>query len=146
MTGVRQSTAFQAVNNAESRRRQYGLVERASSAGATFRSPMMILVAQPAAWHRQGLRNCWPRSANAALVRCYRSRIQLARNGRGWHTLLEFCRLVGTLIVDEDSVYDPRSINDRLLLGMKGTISEMEVSVFRQRSIEPMTQKGHRAT
>lgn len=58
--------------------------------------------------------------------------------------MLEFCGLVGTLIVDEDGVYDPRSINDRLLLGMKGTMSEMEVSVFRQRSMEAMKQKARR--
>ena len=52
---------------------------------------------------------------------------RLARNGRDWHTLLEFCGLVGTLIADEDGVYDPRLANDRLLLGMKGTMSEMEL-------------------
>jgi DNA invertase Pin-like site-specific DNA recombinase len=69
---------------------------------------------------------------------------RLARNGRDWHTLLEFCGLVGTLIVDEDGVYDPVSPNDRLLLGMKGTMSEMELSVFRQRSIEAMKQKARR--
>jgi hypothetical protein len=50
----------------------------------------------------------------------------------------------GPLIVDEDGVYDPQSINDRLLLGMKGTMSEMEVSVFRQRSMEAMKQKARR--
>jgi DNA invertase Pin-like site-specific DNA recombinase len=65
----------------------------------------------------------------------------LARNGRDWHTLLEFCGLVGTLIVDEEAIYDPRSPNDRLLLGMKGTMSEMELSVLRQRSVEAMRQK-----
>ena len=69
---------------------------------------------------------------------------RLARNGRDWHTLLEFCGLVGTLIVDEDGVYDAASPNDRLLLGMKGTMSEMELSVFRQRSIEAMKQKARR--
>ena len=69
---------------------------------------------------------------------------RLARNGRDWHTLLEFCGLVGTLIVDEDGVYDPASPNDRLLLGMKGTMSEMELSVFRQRSFEAMKQKARR--
>src|SRR4029077_438385 len=69
---------------------------------------------------------------------------RLARNGRDWHTLLEFCGLVGTLIVDEDGIYDPRMPNDRLVLGMKGTMSEMEVSVFRQRSIEAMKQKARR--
>ena len=57
-----------------------------------------------------------------------------ARNGRDWHKLLEFCGLVGTLIVDEDGVYDAASPNDRLLLGTKGTMSEMKLSVFRQRS------------
>lgn len=69
---------------------------------------------------------------------------QLARNGRDWHCLLEFCAVVGTLIVDEDGLYDPRLINDRLLLGMKGTMSEMEVSVFRQRSAEAIKQKARR--
>ncbi len=69
---------------------------------------------------------------------------RLARNGRDWHTLLEFCGLVGTLIVDEEAIYDPRSPNDRLLPGMKGTMSEMELSVFRQRSVEAMRQKARR--
>jgi DNA invertase Pin-like site-specific DNA recombinase len=69
---------------------------------------------------------------------------RLARNDRDWHTLLEFCGLVGTLIVDGEAIYDPRSANDRLLLGMKGTMSEMELSVFRQRSIEAMRQKARR--
>ncbi len=69
---------------------------------------------------------------------------RLARNGRDWHTLLEFCGLVGTLIVDQQAIYDPRSPYDRLLLGMKGTMSEMELSVFRQRSVEAMRQKARR--
>jgi DNA invertase Pin-like site-specific DNA recombinase len=57
---------------------------------------------------------------------------------------LEFCGLVETVIIDEDGVYDPRLPNDRLLLGMKGTMSEMETSVFRQRSMEAMKQKARR--
>jgi DNA invertase Pin-like site-specific DNA recombinase len=48
---------------------------------------------------------------------------RLARNGRDWHTLIEFCGLVGTLIVDEDGVYDPRHPNDCLLLGMNGMVT-----------------------
>jgi DNA invertase Pin-like site-specific DNA recombinase len=52
---------------------------------------------------------------------------RLARNGRDWHTLIEFCGLVGTVIVDEDGTYEPRHPNDRLLLGMKGTMSELEM-------------------
>src|SRR5262249_62072449 len=69
---------------------------------------------------------------------------RLARNGRDWHTLLEFCGFVDTLIVEEDGIYDPRQPNDRLLLGMKGTMSEMELSIFRQRSIEAIKQKAQR--
>ena len=53
----------------------------------------------------------------------------------------QFCGLVGTLIVDKEAIYDPRSPNGRLLLGMKGTMSEMELSVFRQRSVEAMRQE-----
>jgi DNA invertase Pin-like site-specific DNA recombinase len=63
---------------------------------------------------------------------------RLARNGRDWHTLIEFCGLVGTILIDEDGVYDPRHPNDRLLLGMKGTMSELELSLFRQRSHEAL--------
>ena len=70
---------------------------------------------------------------------------RLARNGRDWHTLLEFCGLVDTLIIDEDGIYDSRHPNDRLLLGMKGTMSEMELSLFfRQRSLEALKQKARR--
>ena len=67
---------------------------------------------------------------------------RLARNGRDWHTLLEFCGLVGCLLIDEDGVYDPRLVNDRLLLGMKGTFSELELSIFRQRSQEALRLKA----
>jgi DNA invertase Pin-like site-specific DNA recombinase len=69
---------------------------------------------------------------------------RLARNGRDWHTLIELCGLVGTVIVDEDGIYDPRHPNDRLLLGMKGTMSELELSLFRQRSQEALKQKARR--
>src|SRR5262252_3587049 len=69
---------------------------------------------------------------------------RLARNGRDWHTLLEFCGVVDTLIIDEDGIYDPGLPNDRLLLGMKGTMSEMELSLFRQRSREALKQKARR--
>ena len=143
---VRQSTAYQVVNNLESQRRQYGLVERArqlgwddvqvvdddlgKSGGGTTRPGFEKLLAAI----------CEGRVG--AVVSLEASR--LARNGRDCHTLLEFCGLVGTLIIDEDAVFDPRSPNDRLLLGMKGTMSEMELSVFRQRSMEAMRQKARR--
>src|ERR1700692_1097316 len=69
---------------------------------------------------------------------------RLARNGRDWHTLIEFCGLVGTVIVDEDGTYEPRHPNDRLLLGMKGTMSELELSLLRARSMEALKQKARR--
>lgn len=143
---VRQSTAYQVHNNLESQRRQYGLAERARqlgwddvqvvdddlgrSGGGTARPGFEKLLAAI----------CEGRVG--AVVSLEASR--LARNGRDWHTLLEFCGLVGTLIVDEEAIYDPRSPNDRLLLGMKGTMSEMELSLFRQRSVEAMRQKARR--
>ena len=69
---------------------------------------------------------------------------RLARTGRDWHTLLEFCGVVGVLLIDGDGIYDPRQINDRLVLGMKGTISEMEVATFRQRAQLALEQKAKR--
>jgi len=69
---------------------------------------------------------------------------RLARNGRDWHTLLEFCSVVGALLIDAEAVYDPRLTNDRLLLGMKGTISEMEVASFRERAQAALLQKAQR--
>ena len=70
---------------------------------------------------------------------------RLARNGRDWHTLIEFCGLVGTIIVDEDGIHDPRHPNDRLLLGMKGTMSELELSLFRRAlAQEALRQKARR--
>jgi DNA invertase Pin-like site-specific DNA recombinase len=59
---------------------------------------------------------------------------RLTRNLREWYTLLEFCGLVNCLLFDETNIYDPRQINDRLLLGMKGTFSELELSLLHQRS------------
>jgi excisionase family DNA binding protein len=69
---------------------------------------------------------------------------RLARNGRDWHTLLEFCSVVGALLIDAETVYDPKLTNDRLLLGMKGTISEMETASFRERAQAALRQKAER--
>src|ERR1039457_1686253 len=60
---------------------------------------------------------------------------RLARNGREWHSLIELCGLTGTLIVDPDGMYDATLMNDRLLLGLKGTMSEFELNLLRQRSV-----------
>ena len=143
---VRQSTAIQVANNLESQRRQYGLADRARQLGwADVEVIDEDLGRSGAGARRPGFEKLLAAICEGrvgAVLSLEASR--LARNGRDWHTLLEFCGLVGTLIVDEDGVYNPASPNDRLLLGMKGTMSEMELSVFRQRSIEAMKQKARR--
>src|SRR5207244_5820863 len=69
---------------------------------------------------------------------------RLARNGRDWHHLIELCGLTNTLVIDPDGVYNPQLINDRLLLGLKGTMSEFELNLLRQRSLEAARQKARR--
>ena len=143
---VRQSTTDQVLNNHESRRRQYGLADRARALGwADVEVIDDDLGRSGSGIARPGFEKLLAAICEGrvgAVVSIEASR--LARNGRDWHTLLEFCGLVGTLIVDEDGVYDPRHPNDRLLLGMKGTMSEMELSLFRQRSLEALKQKARR--
>jgi DNA invertase Pin-like site-specific DNA recombinase len=143
---VRQSTADQVHNNPESRRRQYALADRARALGwGVVEVIDDDLGRSGSGVSRPGFEKLLAAICEGrvgAVVSIEASR--LARNGRDWHTLLEFCGLVGTLIVDEDGVYDPRHPNDRLLLGMKGTMSEMELSIFRQRSLEALKQKARR--
>src|SRR6202050_5105676 len=143
---VRQSTPDQLVHNLESQRRQYGLADRAKQLGWTR---VEIIdddlgrsgggIARPG-FERLLAAICDGRVGAVLAIEASR----LARNGRDWHTLIEFCGLVGTIIVDEDGVYDPRHPNDRLLLGMKGTMSELELSILRQRSLEALKQKARR--
>jgi excisionase family DNA binding protein len=143
---VRQSTPDQLLHNHESRRRQYALADRARALGW---SEVVVVdddlgrsgggIERPG-FERLLVAICEARVGIVLAVEASR----LARNGRDWHTLLEFCGLVGCLLADEDGVYDPRLPNDRLLLGMKGTMSEMELSLLRQRSFEALHQKARR--
>ena len=143
---IRQSTLTQLRHNHESRRRQYGLAERARGLG--WNEPVVIdedLGRSGGGTSRPGFERllvaiCEGRVGIVLSLEASR----LARNGRDWHTLLEFCALVGCLLGDEDGVYDPRLPNDRLLLGMKGTLSEMELSTLRQRSLEALRLKASR--
>jgi DNA invertase Pin-like site-specific DNA recombinase len=143
---IRQSTADQLLHNRESQRRQYGLTDRARQLG--WVSVEVIdddLGRSGGGISRPGFERllaaiCEGRVGAVLAIEASR----LARNGRDWHTLIEFCGLVGTIIVDEDGIYDPRHSNDRLLLGMKGTMSELELSLFRQRSQEALKQKARR--
>jgi DNA invertase Pin-like site-specific DNA recombinase len=143
---IRQSTADQLAHNHESRRRQYGLVDRAKQLGWT---KVEVIdddlgrsgggIARPG-FERLLTAICDGRVGAVLAIEASR----LARNGRDWHTLIEVCGLVGTLIADEDGIYDPRHPNDRLLLGMKGTMSELELSMFCQRSQEALKLKARR--
>jgi DNA invertase Pin-like site-specific DNA recombinase len=69
---------------------------------------------------------------------------RLARSSRDWYQLLEVCGLFGTLIGDADGIYDPRTYNDRLLLGLKGTMSEAELHILKQRMLEGKRAKARR--
>lgn len=143
---IRQSTFDQVQNNRESRLRQYSLADRARALG--WPDVAVIdddLGRSGSGTHRPGFERLLAAlcSGEIGAVFCIEAS-RLARNGRDWHTLLEFCRLVGTILVDEDGIYDPREPNDRLLLGMKGTLSEMELSTFRQRSQAALDQKAKR--
>ena len=143
---IRQSTPDQLAHNHESRRRQYGLVDRAKQLG--WSSVEIIdddLGKSGGGTARPGFERLLSAICDrhvGAVLAIEASR--LARNGREWHTLIEFCGLVGTVIVDEDGIYDPHHPNDRLLLGVKGTMSELELSLFRQRSQEALKQKARR--
>jgi DNA invertase Pin-like site-specific DNA recombinase len=144
---VRQSSIDQLLHNPESRRRQYALTTRACALG--WNNAIVIdddLGRSGRGTARPGFERLLAAicSGDAGAVFALEAS-RLARNGRDWHTLLEFCALVGSLIIDEDGVYDPRLVNDRLLLGMKGTFSELELSTLRQRSQEALRLKAARA-
>ena len=135
---VRQSSLYQVANNTESSRRQYDLRGRAVALGWPADRVIVIDVDQgqsgASATDREGFQRL---VADVGLgkagivlgLECSR----LARNNADWHRLLELCSLSGTLICDEDGLYDPGQVNDRLLLGLKGTISEAELHFIRAR-------------
>src|ERR1700680_4885020 len=144
---VRQSTMGQVAEHTESRRRQYALAESARSLG--FASVTVIdddlgrsgcvMVERPG-FQKLVASVC---SGSAGAVFCIEAS-RLARNGRDWHHLIDLCALVGTLVIDADGTYDPRLVNDRLLLGLKGTMSEYELSLLRQRGIAARDSKALR--
>ena len=143
---IRQSTLDQVQHNRESQRRQYALADRARELG--WQDVEVIdddLGRSGSGIKRPGFDRllgglCDGRVGAVFCVEASR----LARNGRDWHTLLEFCSVVGALLIDAEGVYDPRDPNDRLLLGMKGQISEMELANFRARAQAALVQKAKR--
>lgn len=143
---VRQSTPGQVKNHLESQRLQYALVERARDLG--WPSATVIDEDQgrsASGIHREGFETLLGAlcQGNVGAIFCVEAS-RLARNGRDWHTLLEFCSVVDTLIIDAQSIYDPKQTDDRALLGLKGTFSEMELSAFRSRAQAAIKQKAAR--
>src|SRR4051794_5226418 len=144
---VRQSTQQQVQLNIESTRRQYELVEVARRRG--FRDVEVIdddlgrsaggTIARP------GFERlvAWLCAGEVGAVLCLDAS-RLARNGRDWHHLLELCGLVEARVIDHDGVYDPCRPNDRLLLGMKGSISEFELGILRARMLDAARSKARR--
>ena len=135
---VRQSTLRQVVENGESTQRQYDLAERAVAHG--WRQEQVITIdcdlgqSAAGAADRQGFQELVKEVGlgHAGIVLGLEVS-RLARNSSDWHRLLEICALSSTLILDEDGVYDPSCFNDRLLLGLKGTMSEAELHVLMAR-------------
>ncbi len=143
---IRQSTPDQVRHNLESQRRQYALVDRARTLG--WQDVDVIdddLGISGSGTQRPGFERLLRVLCNGQVGAVFSIEAsRLARNGRDWHTLLEFCSVVDALLIDAETVYDPRLTNDRLLLGMKGTISEMELASFRERAHAALRQKAER--
>ncbi len=134
---VRQSTQRQVFEHGESTRRQYALRERAVALGWPTESIVVIdsdLGLSGADADREGFQRLVAEAGmgRAGIVLGLEVS-RLARNSTDWHRLLEICALSETLILDEDGVYDPGDFNDRLLLGLKGTMSEAELHMMRAR-------------
>lgn len=146
---VRQSTRRQVLENTESTRLQYGLVDRAVALGWA-RSRIEVIdddlgLSAAVADSRPGFARLVTQVTMGRVgivVGIEMSR--LARSGRDWHQLLELCSLSGTLLADPDGVYDPGYYNDRLLLGLKGTMSEAELFLIRQRMASGRLAKAER--
>jgi DNA invertase Pin-like site-specific DNA recombinase len=138
MLYVRQSTLHQVLENTESTARQYGLRERAIALG--WEASRIIVVDQDlgqsgaSVVDRLGFQHLVAEVGlgHVGLVMGLEVS-RLARSSLDWHHLLEICTMTGTLILDEDGLYDPATFNDRLLLGLKGTMSEAELHVLKAR-------------
>jgi len=135
---VRQSTLRQGVENTESTQRQYALRERAVALGWPLDRIVVIDndlgLSGASAADREGFQHLVTEVSLGRVGIVLGLEVsRLARNSTDWHRLLELCALSDTLILDEDGLYDPAHFNDRLLLGLKGTMSEAELHVLKAR-------------
>lgn len=146
---VRQSSLRQVFENSESTKRQYDLKQRAVALGWAVEQIIVIDSdlgqSGASAVDRAGFQRLVTEvSLGHAGVVMGLEVSRLARNSTDWHRLLEICALADVLIVDEDGVYDPAHFNDRLLLGLKGTMSEAELHVMRARLRGGLLNKARR--
>src|SRR6516162_11207110 len=144
---VRQSSAHQVLHNRESSALQYAMRGRLTTLGwsevETIDDDLGRSAAggvQRAGFERMVAEVC-PGKVGAVAA-CEVSRF--ARNSREWQQLIEMCRVVDTVLVDQETVYAPRNGNDRLLLGLKGSLNEYELDLLRQRSLSTRCEKARR--
>ena len=146
---VRQSTLRQVAENGESTQRQYALRHRAIAAGWPAERVRVIDrdlgKSGSTAAARDGFQELVSEVALAKAGIVMGLEVsRLARNSADWHRLIELCALTATLILDEDGIYDPASFNDRLLLGLKGTMSEAELHILKARMRGGQLNKARR--
>jgi DNA invertase Pin-like site-specific DNA recombinase len=144
---IRQSSAYQVTHNLESQKLQYAMQERLrqlgwreievvdedlgrSAAGTVARTGFERMVSEV----------CLGKVGAVAA----REVSRFARNSREWQRLVEVCRVVDTILIDQETIYAPRHSNDRLLLGLKGSLNEYELDLLRQRSVEARREKARR--
>jgi len=145
---VRQSSVRQVLENQESTKRQYELRQRAALLG--WPEDMIDVIDDDlgisgAATNRNGFKKLISEVSqeNIGIVISIEAS-KLSRNSQDWANLLEICRLTGTLILDEDGIYDPGVFNDRMLLGLKGTMSEAELHFIHARMKGGLDNKAKR--
>jgi DNA invertase Pin-like site-specific DNA recombinase/ribosomal protein L28 len=144
---IRQSSSHQVLHNEESRRLQYAMEGRLRALGWTEVEVIDDDLGQTAsgAADRTGFQRmvaevCLGRVGAVAA----REVSRFARNSREWHQLVEMCSLVDAMLVDHEAIYDPRNSNDRLLLGLKGSLNEYELDLLRHRSLAARREKAAR--
>ncbi len=144
---VRQSSAHQVLHNRESGALQYAMRDRLTELGFTAIEVIDEDLGRSAAGgvQRAGFERM---VAQVCLGKvgavCAREVSRFARNSRDWQQLIEMCRVVDTVLVDQEAVYAPRHGNDRLLLGLKGSLNEYELDLLRQRSLSARYEKARR--
>ena len=144
---VRQSSPQQVAHSEESRRLQYAMQRRLTSLGWKRVEVVDEDLGRSAAGtvERRGFQRMVADVCLGSVgAVAAREVSRFARNSRDWQQLIEVCRMVNTLLIDHETVYDPRNGNDRLLLGLKGTMNEYELDLLRLRAVEAREQKAKR--